>query len=79
MLVMTPKEIELVKNRYTPSDLEVQKAKDIISLAEETNLADRGISVKQGLFISPPTVSRARKLLKRMEKIETFEQYIKHE
>lgn len=77
MLVMTPKEIELVKNSYTPAQKEVDKAREILSLSEETNKADRGISVKKGLFISPPTVSRAKKILARMEKIEAFESYIK--
>lgn len=79
MLVMTPKEIELVKNSYTPSIDEVAKAKEIIHLADETNKADRGISVKKGLFISPPTVSRAKKLLQRMDKIDAFESYLKND
>lgn len=78
MLVMTPKEIELVKKNYTPSEQEIAKAKEIIQLAEETHEANRGISVKKGMFISPPTVSRAIKLLARKEKIDYFEAHIKN-
>nr|WP_321406543.1 CoA ester lyase [uncultured Carboxylicivirga sp.] len=77
MLVMSPKEIELVKTSYTPTTKEVERAVEILNLFEETNNADRGISVKKGLFISPPTVSRARKVLARIEKIKAFEAYIK--
>lgn len=77
MLVMSPKEIELVRDNYTPSATEVSKAKDIIQLSEETHEADRGISVKRGMFISPPTVYRAQKLLQRKKKIDIFETFIK--
>ncbi|MGQ1889373.1 HpcH/HpaI aldolase/citrate lyase family protein [Thermophagus sp. OGC60D27] len=77
MLVMSPKEIELVKKAYTPTMNELERAREIIALAEETNKADRGISVKKGMFISPPTVSKARKLLARMKKIEAFETFVK--
>ncbi|SFE87372.1 HpcH/HpaI aldolase/citrate lyase family protein [Thermophagus xiamenensis] len=76
MLVMSPSEIELVKNYYTPDPIELNRAKEIIELAEETNKANRGISVKKGMFISPPTVSKARKLLARMKKIEVFEDFL---
>ncbi|MCU4156686.1 CoA ester lyase [Carboxylicivirga sp. A043] len=79
MLVMTPKEIDIVKRAYTPTKEEVDKAKDILDLSAQTNKADRGISVKKGLFISPPTVSRAKKVLKRIEKINAFEAFIKDE
>ncbi|MCU4162538.1 HpcH/HpaI aldolase/citrate lyase family protein [Carboxylicivirga caseinilyticus] len=79
MLVMSPKEIELVKTSYTPTIEEVERADEILKLYEEVNNADRGISVKKGLFISPPTVSRARKVLARMDKIKSFEAYIKNE
>jgi len=79
MLVMTPKEIEIVKNSYTPAKEEVIKAKDILDLSDQTNKADRGISVKKGMFISPPTVSRAKKVLRRIEKINAFETFIKDE
>jgi len=78
MLVMSPKEIELVKESYTPSKEEVEKAKEIIQLSEEAHEADRGISVKGGMFISPPTVSRAHKLLARKEKMDIFESFIKN-
>jgi citrate lyase subunit beta/citryl-CoA lyase len=76
MLVMTPKEIELVKAKYTPTEEDHNKAAEILELHEQTNKDDRGISVKKGLFISPPTVSRAKKLLQRIEKINAFETFI---
>jgi len=79
MLVMTPKEIELVKNTYSPTEAEVERAQEILQLSDETNKADRGISVKKGMFISPPTVSRAKKVLARIKKINDFESYINHE
>ena len=79
MLVMSPSEIELVKNYYTPDPRELNKAREIIMLAEETNKANRGISVKKGMFISPPTVSKAKKLLSRMKKIEAFETFLKEQ
>ncbi|HBF87362.1 MAG TPA: CoA ester lyase [Bacteroidales bacterium] len=77
MLVMTPKEIPIVKEKYSPSKEEVEKAKKLVLFSLETNEANKGIAVVDNIFVSPPTLSRANKLLARHENIIKFESYLK--
>lgn len=76
MLVMTPKEISIVKEKYSPSQEEVEKARKLVQFSLETNEADRGIAVVDNIFVSPPTLSRAKKLLARYENILKFEKHL---
>ncbi|MBN1429119.1 MAG: CoA ester lyase [Anaerolineae bacterium] len=75
MLVMTPRQIEVAREMYTPAKNEVEEAREMVKLAEEAAAADRGIAVSKGVFISPPTLKRQKRLLSRYEAIEAFEEY----
>lgn len=77
MLVMSPREMEIIHNRYTPDEQEVQKASEIIRLAEEAAKNDRGIIIHDGLFVSPPTLKAARKLFERNQAINDYLEFIK--
>jgi citrate lyase subunit beta / citryl-CoA lyase len=75
MLVMTPRQIEVAREMYTPAENQVQEAREMVRLAEEATAADRGIAVSKGVFVSPPTLKRSKRLLRRHEAIEAFEEY----
>lgn len=75
MLVMTPRQIEIAREMYTPAEEKVEEAREMVRLAAEAAAADRGIAVSRGIFISPPTLKRAKNLLKRYDAIKAFEEY----
>ena len=65
MLVMSPNQLEVIKNCYTPSDEEIRTANEIVH-GEKLALSEgRGIVVVNGNFVSPPTIKQAKKLLER--------------
>jgi citrate lyase subunit beta/citryl-CoA lyase len=75
MLVMTPRQIEIAREMYTPAEEKVEEAREMVRLAAEASAADRGIAVSKGVFISPPTLKGAKNLLKRYDAIKAFEEY----
>jgi len=76
MLVMSPREIDIIHERYTPDEAEVKKASEIIRLANEAAKNDRGIIIHEGLFVSPPTLKAARKLFERNKAINDYLEFI---
>ncbi|MCB2221976.1 MAG: CoA ester lyase [Bacteroidetes bacterium] len=78
MLVMSPREIDIIHERYTPDENEVNRAAEIIRLAEEAAKNDRGIIIHEGIFVSPPTLKAARKLFERSSNIKNYLDFIKH-
>lgn len=77
MLVMSPRELEIIHSRYTPDEAEVTKAAEIIRLADEAAKNDRGIIIHDGIFVSPPTLKAARKLFERSNNINTYLDFVK--
>lgn len=73
MLVMSPRQIEVARELYTPSAEEVHDCREMARLAEEAAAANRGIALYGKRFVSPPTLKRARKVLRRAEAIARFE------
>ncbi|MEI8204183.1 MAG: CoA ester lyase [Bacteroidota bacterium] len=73
MLVLSPKQIDIVKKCYTPSDDEVIFAKAVIEGEKYANEIGRGIVVIDNKFVSPPTIKQARRILKRYSDILEFE------
>lgn len=71
MLVLHPKEIELVHKYFSPSDQDYEDAVDMLRLFEESQQENRGVAVKNGKFIGPPMVIAAKKTLRRVELINT--------
>lgn len=70
MLVMTPKQIPIAHEVYTPNEIEVTLARKMVQAADEAAKGGRGIAVVEGMFVSPPTLKAARKLLDRSNAIE---------
>jgi citrate lyase subunit beta/citryl-CoA lyase len=63
MLVLNPKEIPLVHQYFSPTDLEVVKAKEIVELAEASILNGVGVAIVKGKFVGPPLLQGAKKIL----------------
>lgn len=63
MLVLNPKEIPLVHEYYSPSNKEVEDAKEMIFLAKEAQENGEGVVIKNGKFIGPPMIKAAEKIL----------------
>lgn len=70
MLVLHPKEIEVVHRHYTPSEREVEDAREMLRLADEAKKQSRGVAVINGKFIGPPMVIAANKILEKHGLIE---------
>jgi len=65
MLVLNPMEIDLVHQYYSPSEEQVQHAKDILRLDIEAQKNGQGVAIINGKFIGPPFVSKAKKVLEK--------------
>jgi citrate lyase subunit beta/citryl-CoA lyase len=63
MLVLNPKELPLVHQYYSPSDIEVKDAEEMLLLSAEAQREGKGVAVKNGKFIGPPMVLAAKKTL----------------
>lgn len=63
MLVLHPKEIPLVHEYFSPTEQEVLEAKEILTLSEQAEKTGRGVALINGIFIGPPMVKSARRIL----------------
>lgn len=69
MLVLNPKELPLVHQYYSPTEEEVNWAKEMIQLSEEAIKDGKGVAVKDNKFIGPPMVKMAQNILKKHQLI----------
>jgi citrate lyase subunit beta / citryl-CoA lyase len=72
MLVLNPKELELVHKYFTPSKEEIFEAYDMLKLYEESLKEHKGVAVKNGKFIGPPMVVTAKKIIKKAKLIKAI-------
>lgn len=63
MLVLNPKEIPLVHKYYSPSELEVENAKEMLLLADKAKETGEGVAIMNKKFVGPPMISAAKKVL----------------
>jgi len=70
MLVLHPKELELVHKYYTPSEQEILDAQTMIDLSNCAMKEGKGVAVYNGKFIGPPMVKSAKKIIKRDKMIK---------
>jgi len=77
MLLVSPSQIEIVNHAYTPQKDEIEDAYRMIQISEENKKIGAGVSVSKRLFISPPTLKRAIKLIERYEAISSYEKHIR--
>ena len=69
MLVLNPKELPLVHKYYSPSEEEIEWAKEMVRLSDESFKEGRGVAVVNGKFIGPPMLKKAEKILRKVELI----------
>ena len=74
MLVMSPSQIEVARAIYTPSEVELVDAREIVLAANNALQEERGIAMVNDRFVSPPTLKKAQKVLRRLEAIANLEQ-----
>lgn len=65
MLVLNPKELPLVHKYFSPTEKEVQDAKEMLRLANEAEKEGKGVAVMNNKFIGPPMVVAAKKTLQK--------------
>jgi len=71
--VMSPRQIPTAHAIYTPTDAEVQEARQMLEMLQATRDAGRGLTVRDGVYISPVGEKKARKLLQQVEVIRELE------
>lgn len=69
MLVLNPKELTLVHGYFSPTEEELNNAREMLSLAKEALKNNQGVAVKNGKFIGPPMVKAAEKLIEKQNLI----------
>lgn len=73
MLVLNPKELPLVHKYFTPTEVEVNWAKEMLMLSEEAVKLGKGVAVKDDKFIGPPMVKMAKNILRKWTGIKSRE------
>lgn len=73
MLVLNPKELDLVHKYYSPTINEVIEAQKMVEAFENSIQSGVGVAMVNGQFIGPPLVKKALKVLKKNEMIKTKE------
>lgn len=69
MLVLNPKELELVHRYFSPTEQQVKDADDMLRLFEKAGKEGKGVALMNGKFIGPPMVLAAKKILKKHQLI----------
>ncbi len=69
MLVLHPKEIELVHKYYSPSKEDYDDAIEMLRLYKDAELNNQGVAVKNNKFIGPPMVETAKRIKQKYEGI----------
>ena len=77
MLVLHPKEIKLVHKNFSPSQKEVEDAKEMLRLADKAKKEGKGVAVINGRFIGPPMSIAAKKIIEKDRLIRKKKQYNK--
>jgi citrate lyase subunit beta / citryl-CoA lyase len=70
MLILNPKELELAHRYFSPSDEEIDNAREMLRLSHEAEKEGKGVALMNGKFIGPPMVLAAKKTLVKLEMIK---------
>ncbi len=69
MLCLNPIELPLVHRYFSPSQRDIDEAREILRLDDEARRNNQGVIISNGKFIGPPIVLKARKILQKQQKI----------
>jgi citrate lyase subunit beta / citryl-CoA lyase len=70
MLILHPKEIEIAHKYFTPSEKEVEDAREMLFLSQEAEKNNQGVAVMNGKFIGPPMVIAAKRIIEKDKLVE---------
>jgi citrate lyase subunit beta / citryl-CoA lyase len=70
MLVLNPIELPLVHKYFSPSEIEINEAKEMLELSNKAQRDGRGVAVLNGKFVGPPMVLAAKKVLIKTEMLK---------
>ena len=73
MLILHPKEIELAHNYFSPTDLEVKEAREMLQYADEASKEGKGVVLMNNKFVGPPMVLAAKTVLHKQNLIKAQE------
>lgn len=71
MLVLNPKELPLVHQYYSPSEEQIEWAKEMIYLSDEAFALGKGVAIKNNKFIGPPMLKMAKEILRKANLISS--------
>lgn len=69
MLILSPRELPLAHQYYSPSEEEVERAEEMLKLAEEAQSMGKGVAVINKKFIGPPMIAAAKRTLNKHKMI----------
>ena len=75
MCALTPDQVRLINEVYTPAEDQVQTAHEMIRAAQDFINSGRGVFISEARFIAPPTLRAAAKTLARHEAIKDLEDF----
>lgn len=70
MLVLHPKELPLVHQYYSPTEHAVNEARMMVEAYEKSEREGVGVTIVNGMFVGPPLVRNARKVLRLHQQIQ---------
>ncbi|SMP52635.1 HpcH/HpaI aldolase/citrate lyase family protein [Anoxynatronum buryatiense] len=69
MLVLHPKELDLVHKYYSPTNEEFEAAQEMVKAFEESEKRGEGVAIVNGRFVGPPLVKNAFHILRKHQRI----------
>ncbi len=76
MLLVSPSQADIVREYYTPDEEQIKHAYEVLEIAENNRVAGTGASLTGSVFVAPPTLKQAKKLIERYKAIRDFEKYM---
>ena len=64
-LCLSPKELPIVHEYFTPTDNEFNYSKRVLELHEEAKSGGKGVAIIDGVYVAPPMVKYAEKVIKK--------------
>lgn len=71
MMVLHPKELELVHKYFSPNEQEISDAEEMLNLYNKSLNEGKGVSLKNGKFIAPPMLGLANAILEKHKLIKS--------
>jgi citrate lyase subunit beta / citryl-CoA lyase len=75
MVVLSPGQIAVANEIYTPSVEEIETARAIVAAADVAEREGRGVVIVDNKFISPPTLKASRTTIARLDAIRALEEF----